>query len=165
MIPSSRSTVHLNQNPLHVNELDSGTSRRSARWFPVLGHVRSQEGAPANPRDTCHFTLYQAIFRSIVLYVFIFSYLMLLFAMSCYTLRYVPAMSCYFLCYILLCFCYVLLSAAMSHFSRFAWPQNEIVNEMTGEYTLIPSLRNFRRQSKFTIPYRLRRNARGISKR
>lgn len=91
--------------------------------------------------------------------------------MSCYVLCYELLYSAMILlCIAILCYffamiCYVLLSAAMSHFSRFAWPQNEIVNEMTGEYTLIPSLRNFRRQAKFTIPYRLRRNARGISKR
>ena len=40
-IPSSRSPVHGNQNPLHVNELDSGTSRRLAYLFPVVGRVRS----------------------------------------------------------------------------------------------------------------------------
>ena len=53
------------------------------------------------------------MFCYILIYVFIFSYLMLFFAM----------------------FCYVSLSAAVSRYSRFAPPQNEIVNEMMSEYT------------------------------
>ena len=65
-----------------------------------------------------------------------FCYEMLCFAMKCY----VFAIPCYILlwyCYTFAMSCYVLLSAATARFSRFASPQNEIVNEMTSEYTFV----------------------------
>lgn len=166
MIPSSHSPACKYQNPLHVNELESSTSHRPAYLFPVVWHVRSQQAASSNPRQTCHFTLYHAMFRSIEIRVIICSYIMLLFVMPCYAQCYVLlcfvmfllclAIPCYvyaIFCYAFVMFCYVLPSAAIARFSRFPSPQNEIVNEMTSAYTFIRLSRSCENSSTSTLSF------------
>ncbi len=135
LIQSSRMPVPWHQNPLHVNELDSNAFLRSACLFPVLGHVRFHTGCirKSSPNITFH-----AIFRSIVIYVLIFSYVPLCLAISCYVFAMI---------------CYVLLSAAIARFSRFPLPQNEIVNEMTSAYTFIRLSRSCENSSTSTLSF------------